>query len=567
VSASRPDPAVAEVRRAVRAALAALPAGARSAPAVVACSGGADSLALAAAVAEVRRDGPPVLAAVVDHGLQEGSAAVARATAEALDALGIAAAVHPVSVHGAGGPEAAARRARYTALAAARPHPDSPVLLGHTLDDQAETVLLGLGRGSGPRSIAGMRPWDAPWCRPLLGVRRATTRAACTAQDLPVWDDPHNDDARYTRVRLRREVLPLLEDVLAGGVAAALARTAEQLRDDGDALDALAAAVLDAARTGPGRAAAREPDPSRDPASTPDPTRVAATLDPGLVAAAPPAVRRRALRAWLGECGVTGLTAVHLHAAEGVLTDGSGVASVALPGGLELIGAHGRLVLRPVGWPVAHLARGSRDGASSRTERYGTSGSRTEEAHPVYDGDIASVLVTEQAIRDKTAELAEQIARDYAGDAYAGDTDLLLVGVLKGAVMFMTDLARALPMPVQLEFMAVSSYGSATSSSGVVRILKDLDRDITGRNVLIVEDIIDSGLTLSWLLKNLESRSPASLQVCTLLRKPDAVKADVPVAYVGFDIPNEFVVGYGLDYAERYRDLPFIGTLAPAVYA
>jgi hypoxanthine phosphoribosyltransferase len=184
----------------------------------------------------------------------------------------------------------------------------------------------------------------------------------------------------------------------------------------------------------------------------------------------------------------------------------------------------------------------------------------------VYNGDIASTLVTEQAIRDKIAELASEIGRDYA-DERAEGSDLLLVGVLKGAVMFMTDLARALPMPVQLEFMAVSSYGSATSSSGVVRILKDLDRDIAGRHVLIVEDIIDSGLTLSWLLKNLESRGPASLQVCTLLRKPDAVKVDVPVRYVGFDIPNEFVVGYGLDYAERYRDLPFIGTLDPAVYA
>ncbi|WP_143262020.1 hypoxanthine phosphoribosyltransferase, partial [Allokutzneria sp. NRRL B-24872] len=145
--------------------------------------------------------------------------------------------------------------------------------------------------------------------------------------------------------------------------------------------------------------------------------------------------------------------------------------------------------------------------------------------------------------------------------------DLLLIGVLKGAVMFMTDFARALPVPVQLEFMAVSSYGSATSSSGVVRILKDLDRDITGRDVLIVEDIIDSGLTLSWLLKNLQSRGPASLEVCSLLRKPDAVQVDVPVKYVGFDIPNEFVVGYGLDYAERYRDLPYIGTLDPKVYS
>jgi hypoxanthine phosphoribosyltransferase len=183
----------------------------------------------------------------------------------------------------------------------------------------------------------------------------------------------------------------------------------------------------------------------------------------------------------------------------------------------------------------------------------------------LYPGDIASVLVTEEQIRCRTAELAHQVAADYRAEHDKGD--LLLVGVLKGAVMFMTDLARALPIPVQLEFMAVASYGSATSSSGVVRILKDLDRDITGRNVLIVEDILDSGLTLSWLLRNLATRRPATLEVCTLLRKPDAVQVDVSVRYIGFDIPQEFVVGYGLDYGERYRDLPYIGTLAPEVYA
>ncbi len=184
--------------------------------------------------------------------------------------------------------------------------------------------------------------------------------------------------------------------------------------------------------------------------------------------------------------------------------------------------------------------------------------------HDLYPGDIKSVLLSQDQIRERTAELAELVARDYSDNL--GGQDLLLVTVLKGAVMFVTDLARALPVPTQLEFMAVSSYGSATSSSGVVRILKDLDRDIHDRDVLIVEDIVDSGLTLSWLLRNLATRHPRSLRVCTLLRKPEAVRADVEIAYVGFDIPNEFVVGYGLDYAERYRDLPFIGTLDPKVY-
>ena len=184
-------------------------------------------------------------------------------------------------------------------------------------------------------------------------------------------------------------------------------------------------------------------------------------------------------------------------------------------------------------------------------------------AHELYAGDIKSVLLSQDEIQNRTAELGAQLAGDYAGLT----EDLLLVTVLKGAVMFVTDLARAIPLPTQLEFMAVSSYGSATSSSGVVRILKDLDRDIADRDVLIVEDIVDSGLTLSWLLRNLASRQPKSLRVCTLLRKPEAVRADVDISYVGFDIPNEFVVGYGLDYAERYRDLPYIGTLDPKVYA
>ena len=177
------------------------------------------------------------------------------------------------------------------------------------------------------------------------------------------------------------------------------------------------------------------------------------------------------------------------------------------------------------------------------------------------DGDLTEVLVTEDEIRAKLAELARRIEADYEG------RDVLLVGVLKGAVMVMADLARELRPHVEMDWMAVSSYGAGTQSSGVVRIVKDLDTDLTGRHVLIVEDIIDSGLTLSWLLGNLESRGAASVVICALLRKPDAAKTEVDVRYIGFDIPNEFVVGYGLDYAEKYRNLPFVGTLAPHVYS
>src|SRR6516225_2838389 len=175
--------------------------------------------------------------------------------------------------------------------------------------------------------------------------------------------------------------------------------------------------------------------------------------------------------------------------------------------------------------------------------------------------DLKEILIPADRLQARVVELAAEIDADYAG------RELLLVGVLKGAVMIMADLARAMRLPVEMDWMAVSSYGSGTRSSGVVRILKDLDTDISGRHVLIVEDIVDSGLTLSWLVRNLQSRGPATLRVCALLRKPAAARTEVDVAYVGFDIPGAFVIGYGLDYAERYRNLPFIGTLAPHVYA
>ncbi|EFG47470.1 hypoxanthine phosphoribosyltransferase [Brevibacterium sp. UMB10442] len=175
--------------------------------------------------------------------------------------------------------------------------------------------------------------------------------------------------------------------------------------------------------------------------------------------------------------------------------------------------------------------------------------------------DIEEILVTETQIKHRLTELAADIDRDYEGK------DLLVVGVLKGAVMVMADLARALHSHVRMDWMAVSSYGSGTKSSGVVRILKDLDTDLKDQHVLIVEDIIDSGLTLSWLLSNLKSRGAASVEICTMLRKPEALKVDIDVRYVGFDVPNKFVVGYGLDYAEKYRNVPFVATLAPHVYS
>ncbi len=318
---SGPPPAVAAVRSAVRPGLRGSPQ-----PVLVAVSGGADSLALAAAVAfEAPRAGVPAGAVTVDHGLQPGSADRAARTADLLRGLGLAPVlVLPVTVGADGGPEGAARTARYAALAGAAAGHGARIALGHTLDDQAETVLLGLGRGSGPRSVAGMVAERPPFWRPLLGVRRSTTREACTALGLPVWDDPWNTDPVHRRARLRAEVLPLLEDVLGGGVAPALARTAALLREDLDTLDALADTER-ARLEGDGGLPARE------------------------LAALPPALRRRVLRGGLRDAGVPDLQAAHLAAVDALLTGWRGQGPVTLPGGAEALRASGRLELRPAG--------------------------------------------------------------------------------------------------------------------------------------------------------------------------------------------------------------------------
>ena len=286
----------------------------------VAVSGGADSLALAAAAQhQARRLDLTVHGLIVDHGLQPGSDKIAAVAAEQLTELGLPhVTVLTTKVEGPGGMEAAARRARYEALRGALPAADAIVLLGHTRDDQAETVLLGLGRGSGPRSIAGMRPLDPPWGRPLLAVTRAQTERACTAQGIPYWSDPHNVDPAFTRVRLRTEVLPLLEDVLQGGVADALARTAAQLREDNDALDALAAEML-------------VDDPSE--------------LSVDAIRNTPPAIRRRVLRSWLRRRGVTELTDAQLRDVDALIGEWRGQGGVLLRGGLVAQRAHGRLQL------------------------------------------------------------------------------------------------------------------------------------------------------------------------------------------------------------------------------
>jgi tRNA(Ile)-lysidine synthase len=265
----------------------------------VAVSGGPDSLALTAVAAPLR----PTTALIVDHGLQPDSAAVAEAARAQAVALGcVDAQVLCVRVGNEGGPEAAARAARYAALGA---YHEGPVLLAHTLDDQAETVLLGLGRGSGARSMAGMRPHDPPWCRPLLGVRRAVTHAACVELGLAAWQDPHNTDRRFTRARLRHEVLPLLEDVLGGGVAEALARTAMALREDTELIDRLAAQALPGVTAGAG-------------------------LQTQALGALPDVIRRRVIRGWLLAGGATGLTDKQIRGVDTLVTAWRGQGGVAV---------------------------------------------------------------------------------------------------------------------------------------------------------------------------------------------------------------------------------------------
>jgi len=320
-----PDPAVAAVRLAVRGVLAEVPPGT---VVLAACSGGADSLALAGALAfEAARSGHVGGGVTVDHGLQEGSPERAATVVAVMAGLGLdPAGSVAVDVTGPGGPEAAARRARYEALDQAALGLKATVLLGHTLNDQAETVLLGLARGSGPRSLAGMPAvfahGEVTYHRPFLGLDRAATRRACLAMDLQPWDDPHNDDPAYTRVRVRHQVLPALEKALGPGVAQALARTARQLRDDTEALDGWAAKYL--ADLELPEVSARADGSSR-------------SADVTGLAALPRAVRARVLRLLALEagCSAGALAAVHLEALDRLVTDWRGQQHVDLPGGVR----------------------------------------------------------------------------------------------------------------------------------------------------------------------------------------------------------------------------------------
>jgi hypoxanthine phosphoribosyltransferase len=390
------------------------------------------------------------------------------------------------------------------------------------MDDQAETVLINLLRGAGADGLAGMAPG---YRHPLLGLRRCETHHLCAAAGLDLVDDPTNADPAFVRNRVRHELLPLCAQVAGRDPVPVLARQAGVLRDEVELLNALAADTL--------------PDPS----------------DARTVARAPRPVARRALRTWLRDQdqlqsrspSAPGHVAPPPSLAEvdRVLDVATGKAvGTELSGGRQVRRSKGRLRVVPSTSGNLTTVTPVTDEAAGRGR-----GEDDVEVPSWAEPDVGPLLVGEEELATRVSQLGAQITADYA------DEPPLLVAVLKGAMLFLSDLCRAIELPVDVDFMAVSSYGSATKTSGVVRIVKDLDSELEGRRVLVVEDIIDSGLTLNYLRRYLNARQPESLDICALLVKEGEQRIEIPLRYVGFHIPPDFVVGYGLDVGERYRNL------------
>ncbi len=629
---------------------------------LVAVSGGPDSLALLHLLAGLAPARGWVLAVGhVCHNLQPQARQwvdVVRAQAESLGLPFLLEELDPDPLRSAPeGVEAAARRARYEALARmADRFGAGAVAVGHTLDDQAETVLLRILRGAGLDGLAAMEV-RAPWplgsgpelIRPLLTTAREEVEAFLEEKGLTPVRDPMNRDPRYLRVRIRRQLLPLLEE-LVPGARRRLAALAALAADDRRILEEVTAADWDAwVEVRPGvwrlnREGYRTLPPARrrrllrrivrEGAGFPPDRSLVESLDRLLIGPAgtgrrlegppgwiwqldpqvalftraedlrevleaedreapaletPRTLPRPGLyvlgRGWILEVlegGEDGdLWSAWVPRLEGwVLRTRRPGDRIPLPGGgrrrLQDLFVDARIPRRQrdrwplleregrVGW-VPGLARipeltprPGTDGYTLRLRRVDVEGQQRR--RPVLSEDIAQVLIDEETLQRRIGELARQITADYQGK------DLVLVGVLKGAINFIVDLMRQIDLPLEVDFMATSSYGDSTVTSGVVRILKDLDLDVRGRDLLVVEDIVDSGYTLKYLLEYLEHRGPATLRVCALLDKRSRRLVDVPIHYVGFDIPDAFVVGYGLDYAEKYRNLPFIGVLREEIY-
>ena len=468
-------------------------------PLEVACSGGPDSTALAVLAAATNRS---VTLHHVDHGLRPSSSEDAVLVKELADFLSVHFVGHIVDVGEGPNLEARARHARRSVL-------PKGAATGHTMDDQAETVLLNLLRGTGTEGLGAMKPGAH---HPLLDLRRRDTHELCGVLGLRVVVDESNDDQRLLRNAVRARLLPLFEELSHRDPVPLLARTATLARGDAELLSGLAKLVL------------------------PDPHDVVALRE------APQPLSTRVIRDWVISTNLDDEREHPPSEAEvaRILEVVSGdVQATEISGGRRVARTSGRL-------RIDAEASGTLEGVNTDAKQ---TIAPSWAAH-----DLGDVVVSAQQIRTRVSELGAQITADY------GDNPPLLVGVLKGAMHFMSDLAQAIELPVDVDFMAVSSYGSATQSSGVVRIVKDLDADLSGRHVLVVEDIIDSGLTLNYLRKYLQARGPASLEVCALLLKDGEQRIEPDFRYVGFTIPPTFVVGYGLDVAEKYRNLDSIYT-------
>jgi hypoxanthine phosphoribosyltransferase len=432
----------------------------------------------------------------VDHGLRASSAQETGHVKELAAALGLGFVGHVVVVDEGPNLEARARRARFEVL-------PEDVATGHTMDDQAETLLLNLLRGTGIDGLGAMEPGPR---HPLLGLRRVETHRLCAELGLSVVIDASNEDPRYTRNKVRAQVLPILEAVADRDVVPLLARLASLARADAALLNELAALVVA------------------------DPREVAA------LRSAPGPLASRALRQWLSE--------------ELALTEAYPPSAAELDRVLDVVHDRARATELRGGHSVARTAGRLRFEAKHSSTLVPVSDAADPGQAPAWAAHaLGELLVAPEEIELRVRELGAAITRDYA------EHPPLLVCVLKGAMHFMSDLARAIQLPVDVDFMAVSSYGSATQTSGVVRIVKDLDADLSGRHVVVVEDIIDSGLTLNYLRKYLAARGPASIEVCALLLKEGEQRIEPDYRYVGFTIPSAFVVGYGLDVDERYRNL------------
>lgn len=537
---------------------------------LVGYSGGRDSLALSAIVASlVRARAMSAELVHVHHGVRVASDEEIGLVAGVAAALELPLRVirldqDRIASHAGVGAEEAMRRERFLGFArVARESGAAAVALAHHQRDQAETVLLHLIRGAGLDGATGMREWadlTVPWWdttgpthaltvwRPLLDERQDLIAAVAVAAGLPIAEDESNADRRFRRNAIRHDLLPVIERIQPGATGN-IARFADLAAEDNAELERLATEAFGIA--------------VKDGA-----------LDRAFIAELSPALARRVVRLWLTLVPCDGdRTADRIDAVVGAARRNRSGSRIELGGGWGATLRSGRFVPEP-----GPVASGPRPGTMAVD---GATGAPTTEigmppmtTAPSQDDAIAMpaapsepkargvsrILIGEEQIQREIRAMAQELDEEYA------DESPLMVGVLTGAVAFMADLVKAMSIPLVIDFMAVSSYGSATKSSGVVRILKDLNDEIEGRRVVVVEDIVDSGLTLQYLLDVLGRRNPKDIRVVALVKKdkPDAV--DVQVDRIGFTVPDEFVVGYGLDYAGEYRNLPYIAVLDSSVY-